>query len=134
MKKFLSITLLTLYLVASIGITITMHYCGDNLASLAISEKVSCCCEKEIAPTKKDDCCKNDFKQIKIKDEQIKAEFQVLEKAPQQLPIFVAHFYSFEKNNFTKLAKYTHTNLPKPPNISNEIPVYKRNHSFLFYS
>ena len=73
MRKILSIILLSLYLVSSIGVTINAHYCGGNLASLALFEKVSCCCDEEEAE-KPTDCCKDEIKTIKISDDQIKGE------------------------------------------------------------
>lgn len=133
MRKILSIILLSLYLVSSIGVTINAHYCGGNLASLALFEKVSCCCDEEEAE-KPIDCCKDEIKTIKISDDQIKGEEKVKQIAGidelDQLP------QTYKFLSVSRLI-YRTLNLKlvlSPPENLNPVPIYKRNHSFLFYS
>jgi hypothetical protein len=121
-------------LVSAIGITITLHYCGGDLASLGFFNKTSCCCDDEKVIKKKDDCCKNEYKSFKIKDEQIKAELN--EKKFQQVDFSLNKKSTliFFKKNIEYPTSITLTQLPRPPDKENLIPAYKRNHSFLFYS
>ena len=134
MKKFLSVILLSLYLVSSIGVTVSAHYCGGNLASFAFFDKdLSCCCDDE-ATGKTDDCCKDESKSIKITADQNKVEFNEKQHALVDLEIIPAPRCCF----FTKSALVIISSLPfcvpDPPDKGNLIAAYKRNHSFLFYS
>ena len=131
MRKFLSISLLCLYLLASAGISITAHYCGGNLASLALFEKTSCCCEDE--EEGKDDCCKNEVKTIKISDDQLKIE--------TSKKVFVPYYFNGLNSNPHFSFGYINTfpkcltgiQMPRAPECENTIPIYKKNHSLLFY-
>lgn len=134
MKKILAISLLSLYLVSAIGFTISLHYCGGDLASLAIFNKASCCCDEQKEIKKKDDCCKNEYKSFKIKDEQIKAELNSKRFQQDDFNLNKNSTLTFFEKNIEYSNSVTLTQLPRPPDKENLIPAYKRNHSFLFYS
>ena len=131
-KKFLSISLLFLYLVASIGLTVSLHYCGGNLASLGLFETPTCCCD-DLAEKKKDDCCKNENKSFKITTDQNQVAFaeKKIQCPSPFLPVYNTYKYNKVALLPTILVAFT---LPQPPERSNLLPVYKRNHSMLFYS
>jgi hypothetical protein len=59
-KKSLDIVLALLVLVATTGIMVTKHYCGDNLAGIAFFSKPEPCCDME-------GCChfESSFHQLK---------------------------------------------------------------------
>lgn len=133
MKKIFSIFLLSLYLISSLGVTISAHYCGGNLAALAIFENPSCCCD-DVQENKKDDCCKNENKSLKITADQNKVEFS--EKKFQSVDIFspiAISEYFVKRSDFNAIASIA-VALPSKPEKGKRIPAYKRNHSFLFYS
>ncbi|MGQ8336721.1 HYC_CC_PP family protein [Sunxiuqinia sp. A32] len=50
-KRFIHITMTLMLIVASIGFTITKHYCGDELVDLSITGNVDSCCDMQ------DGCC-----------------------------------------------------------------------------
>jgi hypothetical protein len=69
MKQIAIIFLLLTYLLPSIGITISKHYCGGELSStqfLCFAQHECGCGEKEM----KADCCRDESTTIKIDDEQ----------------------------------------------------------------
>ncbi len=135
MKRFLSILLVSIYLFFSLGLVITVHYCSGNLASLNLFKKSSCCCDEEKETTKSiaKDCCKDEIKTVKISDEQLqsKKSFQfygdalVVTKTISLVPIF-----QFQQPNNT----FFKSSIPRPPDDLYLIPIYKKVHSFIFYS
>jgi hypothetical protein len=135
LKRFLSISFLSIYLFFSLGLVVSLHYCSGNLASLNLFEKASCCCddEKEIKKTSKDDCCKDEVKTVKIADEQIQSKF-ALDFAGFAMialkPMEIASTIQFQqpKNIIFK------SSIPRPPDDLFLIPIYKKVHSFIFYS
>ncbi|GBL35437.1 hypothetical protein EMGBS15_10320 [Filimonas sp.] len=133
MRKSLSISLLFLYLIASAGFTVTAHYCGGDLAGFALFEKAACCCDTE-QDTRKDDCCKDEIKQFRISDEQLKTEQNStrLQDVESDALLTLEFAHRFEHRVFT--SSTVTTPLPQPPDRSHLLPPYKRNHSFLFYS
>ncbi|MCC7028950.1 MAG: hypothetical protein IT257_01505 [Chitinophagaceae bacterium] len=132
MKRLLSISFLFLYLLSSAGVTVTAHYCGGDLASLSLFKRISCCCD-ENQEAKEEGCCKNENKQLKITADQNKFEFA--EKKFQMtcsiLPSYGV-FASFAVPNIKSVALSPVT-LPRSPDNCCSIPLYKRNHSLLFY-
>ena len=131
MQKFLSIFMLCLYLLASVGVTVSAHYCGGDLASLALFNKTNCCCSEE-EESKKDDCCKNEIKTFRIGIDQLKEEqtgikvssFEAEQLSPSSLILLASKMVAAKR--------IKNVPLPKPPE-TNSLPSYKRNHSFLFY-
>lgn len=69
MKKITVILLLMCYLIPSIGMTVSAHYCGGKLASVSLqllgTEKCKCGSKKM-----KKDCCKTTTCTIQIKSDQ----------------------------------------------------------------
>lgn len=54
MQKIVSIFLIFLLLLSSVGVAISKHYCGEILQTVSVKETASPCCEKEGMP---DNCC-----------------------------------------------------------------------------
>lgn len=134
MKRFLSISFLSIYLFFSLGLVVSLHYCSGNLASLNLFEKASCCCDaKEIKKTSKDDCCKDEVKTVKISDEQIASKFafdftSFAMMAVKPMEIATSIQFQQAKNIFFK------SPIPRPPDDLFLIPIYKKVHSLIFYS
>ena len=132
MRKFLSILLLSIYMIASIGFTINAHYCEGNLASLGLFENVSCCCD-EAESGKADDCCKDEIKTIKISDDQIKGEQKVKHFLTVDNSNKLLHVFSLQADVNIVCDKDQSSKIKVSTYHLNAIPIYKRNHSFLFY-
>lgn len=134
MKRFLSIFLLFLYLVSSIGVTVSAHYCGGNLASLAFCQTdLKCCCDEK-NDGKTNDCCRDESKSIKISADQNKAEFNNKEFQTVEIGFLPSvSTWSINKSILKKISTLP-LFIPDPPENRQLIPAYKRNHSFLFYS
>ena len=73
MKKFFATILMLLYLIPAIGVNVSAHFCGEELASLshAVARETKCFCGSR--ETKKP-CCEDKQVKIKIDDNQQKAE------------------------------------------------------------
>lgn len=73
MKRIISIWLLLLYSVASSGMTVRFHYCGDWLASvklvLADDGRITGCCGDELLDGENDDCCNTEKLLLQVDDE-----------------------------------------------------------------
>jgi hypothetical protein len=77
MKKIAIIFLLICYLIPTIGMAVSAHYCGGKLASvsLVLSKAEKCKCGGK---TMKKDCCKTNTCNIKIKtDQQSTAQLEI---------------------------------------------------------
>ena len=134
MKRLLSTFLLCLYLVSSIGVTVSAHYCEGNLASLALFEtNLNCCCD-DVASGKSTDCCKDESTSIKISADQNKVELNNKEfHANVHGMVPSISVWSLCKLILKKISSLP-LFLPDPPENAQLLPAYKRNHSFLFYS
>jgi hypothetical protein len=67
MKKIVTLSLLSLYLVCVSGVRITAHYCGGKLKEISffqVNEKEGCCGKK----MKSKNCCKDKIAVLKIND------------------------------------------------------------------
>ncbi len=117
MKKIIHISLLTVYFVFAIGITILTKYCGSDIVSTHIINPVSgednCCdcCENVCSPS----CCEVEYQTIKIKDNhQIQSiEPQKLLSTEIEIPVGLSSSYSqnLTLNNFHSVFFY-----PPPEN------------------
>jgi hypothetical protein len=68
MKRSLTIVFLSFYVLASLGLTINLHYCGGQLESLNLfGNSESCCCGGEAFNKS---CCENHVLHYEISDEQ----------------------------------------------------------------
>lgn len=81
MKPTAIVFFLLIYLLPSIGITISKHYCGGELSStniLCLGEHECGCGEKKM----KADCCRDEATVIKIDDSQNYSQPAVLDITP----------------------------------------------------
>lgn len=128
MRKFIVSIVLSLYIASSIGVCVSMHYCGDNLTSTSIlavsSPKCPCGSEKM-----KKDCCEDKEVAYTIDDYQNHESNSSINF--KLLPTFIAFdFPKFDtyqelKDNSVVFIKY----YPPPDNYSN--PIYIINQVFL---
>lgn len=68
MKRLITLPLLVLYLCVNIGFYINAHYCGGELAHLALSTSQNNAFSCDDEADMEDDCCKNTHQSIKIKE------------------------------------------------------------------
>lgn len=125
MKKFLVTLLMLLYLIPAVGVNLSAHFCGQELASVnhPVTEADKCLCGMQ--PMKKS-CCEDKQLQFKIDDNQQKTEllspkfsnpFHIQFSIPSILEIpFV--FQSIENPNHS---------LYNPPNLFYKRPIYLLN-------
>ncbi|MDN3205905.1 HYC_CC_PP family protein [Algoriphagus sediminis] len=68
MKKILSISLLMIFLMGQVNLTMASHFCGEELVSTNVGvnvQKDHCCGDKEKAPK---DCCEDQIAQADADD------------------------------------------------------------------
>ena len=63
-KGILHIIVSLLLLVTTTGVSISKHYCGDNLISIALFVEADSCCDDS-------DCCHNENEYLQFKDDYI---------------------------------------------------------------
>lgn len=110
-KKAIVLLLLVLYSASSIGATIHLHYCMNQFAGWSFSsvkkEKCSKCGMKNTG------CCKDEKKQIKLSEDQQKAEFV---QGFSCASILVAHApVEYFTPSIHLLNKYTIAHIHAPP-------------------
>ena len=86
-RKNISIVLASLILLANLGLSFTVHYCKDEIASISFQlekeepcvEKVSSCCAKAASH---DSCCSNKVIKVEKKTDDILVNIFQLELQP----------------------------------------------------
>ena len=72
MKIAFSIFVLSVYFAVTLGITVTLHFCGGTLTSVQVltgsSKNDACSCDNESSA---DGCCKTEVKSIHFNDDQL---------------------------------------------------------------
>ncbi|MEZ5047911.1 MAG: hypothetical protein R2831_13080 [Chitinophagaceae bacterium] len=131
MKKVLSILLLPLYLIFSIGIVISAHYCGGSLAALAIDDYASCCCDDENTQQAERNCCDDETKTYKLQDNQLQTK---IEKSFEKysfiaIPLSTYSFHSQEIKSLPYTAALNKYLSVRPLSL----PIYKLTHAYIFY-
>lgn len=93
MKRLLAILLFFLYLIPVIGIQISAHYCGGELAALVIipSDEHPCACGDSSGMN--DDCCHDVNLSFKIKDNHQKAMDKVVSGKSYQFDVIANPTY-----------------------------------------
>jgi hypothetical protein len=130
MKKLLVAILSFLYISTSSGATLQMHYCMGKLVDWSIGhgdEKNACDnCGMEKDGEGKNDCCKDEQKQLKIeKDQKTTATFELTLSLAVALPV------SYLPLALNKLASVTEDYpLNNAPPSAADYPDYIRNCSF----
>ena len=122
MKKFFVTFLMLLYLIPAIGVNLTQHYCGGNLAFVShkFSEKKTCVC----GPKKmKKGCCEEKHQSFKIDDSQLKAHSIVSDFTGfSPADITTSHSFPIEINLLGYVSEISDTSL-HPPNLYKR-PIY----------
>jgi hypothetical protein len=86
MKKIFLITVLFLYLIPSIGITVSAHYCRGELSGISFGAEKQKQCGCKVGAVRKN-CCQDVVLSMKIKDDQQKitpVSFKLVQ--PEALP------------------------------------------------
>ena len=82
MKKILSIFIALIFLVTSIGMNFSIHYCGGQVEKVAIgNDEISCGMDMSVnscpsANQLSSSCCSNKHLQLKIKDNYLKPQVE----------------------------------------------------------
>ena len=128
MKRFLATILAVVYLSASIGATVHLHYCMDKLVAWSFGKeksKTKACPFCGMVKSKIDKhcgkegkgCCKDEQKQVKLKNDQKVAEAAInLSQIPAEATAPIFTYYSFEYfSSLKELYPLTHA----PPRTKN---------------
>lgn len=134
-KKLFVIPLLFLYLVATTGIIIHLHYCGEQIESWALNDKADGCedgpCDE--TDTQEHDCCKDKAVSSKMSVEQDVVSFFKLSFS-QKFILPVPDYFSYEND---RLICFCHAHgsfhAHAPPGNRQFIPLYKLHSSLTYY-
>ncbi|MEZ5011652.1 MAG: hypothetical protein R2744_08680 [Bacteroidales bacterium] len=112
MFEVLNIVISMLLLVSTTGVTVTRHYCGNNLRSVSLLEQPSPCCDDP-------GCCHNEYETIKVKDEfSVSSSHFNFELFDLQVPVTgyetVAELYHFVR---------VFSDSPSPPDLSSRLSI-----------
>jgi len=74
-KKTIYILFISVYFALTVGMTLSMHFCGETITSVQVipfdSKNDVCGCDHT---SMSDDCCKTEIKSIQLKDVQISVQ------------------------------------------------------------
>ena len=79
LKKILNISLILILTVATMGFSISQHYCGDRLVSVSVNETAESCCGAM------ENCCQNKIIHLQLDDDfVVETTYELLNKADQE--------------------------------------------------
>lgn len=114
MKKALSISLLILFVIATIGVTVSTHYCGGKLADTSVFSTASCDCgDKEM----ESNCCQNESEFFQIDEDFIIASSDI----DFDLKFTFAFLSSFIDSFVTEKGNSSDSFIYKPPLLNPDI-------------
>lgn len=127
MKRFTAIFLTAIYLLASVGVAVNVHYCGEKVAFVKLYTGASCLCGDDL---EEEGCCHDETVMFQLEDEQRS----------------VSHNFEFN-SDWTALqiveAPVVHDPLPESPSNINpayldgppppDLPVWLTNCSLTYY-
>jgi len=116
MKKALSISLLTLFVIATIGVTVRSHYCGGKLAGTSVYASASCgSCDNEMTSN----CCNDESEFFQMDEDFVttSANIDFSLNITFSLVSTYINFFIIEKNNSSDYLNY------KPPLLSSDLPI-----------
>ena len=127
MRQIISVLLLFSVLVSSTGFTLTKHFCGGELAHVAVGNEAKPCCGDEEKQDMPDDCCHDELDQALLDDSQL--DYQTLQLQP--LTFFTVHILTHFLPFYSEVPKISPlwAAFHSPP--VSEISVYLRVQSFL---
>ena len=127
MKKIVATSLLFLFLITNSGLEVSLHWCGQQLASIDFfsSDMHKCPCgEKEMKPG----CCEDKTLILKLKTELVKPiQFAFKTVVPEYVFIVVKHFDVLSLANYKCVA----TEFYYPPPFKPKVQDYIVNGVFL---
>lgn len=135
MKRLFVIPLLLLYMVATTGIIINLHYCGEQIESWALNDKTKGCeddpCDETNA--KEHDCCKDKAISSKISIEQEVASCFKLTFSPKYILPSI-NLVSSENDRMIFASGFHHSfQAHAPPGNWQFIPLYRLHSSLTYY-
>lgn len=133
MKKVLATILFFIYLTATSGMGMNLHYCCDRLDKVEVSftgkalhADDSCGMQ---AAYKGKDCCKDVHKQLKITEAQNTAADIMAPSGPLLMVVTLPSFVQIPTPYFSSIAKGSFS--PHSPPFRAAVPAYLKNCSFL---
>ncbi len=128
MRRYFAVLLIITYLIPCIGVSVSAHYCEDELDSITLGniDEQDCPCELESVDN---DCCKDVTIIINSNDNKhITAPLAInyLKDAGKQIPVcIVTKHYNKPLSAVNFYSNYMH-----PPSCGHEKPLYLSNQVF----
>ena len=132
MKKYIAILLSVFYLAVSIGITVNVHYCKGNVASIDVllpdlfPSAVSCCCNGEVIHGS---CCHDEIVVIQLK---LDTQIQQYNLISCIQPVFIKKHKTEVSNNSVLNKKFDDFDASDKSPPLNE-PIWLVNCNLTFY-
>ena len=127
MKKVTALLMLFLFLITNSGMAVTIHWCGDRLASINFfsADKHHCPCSRKAM---KHGCCKDKTTTFKANDELANSTSCELHiTAPGFGFALVSQIEALNLPAF----KYSDSDFYHPPPFKPDVPIYLLNGAFL---
>ena len=121
-RRFIHIALALNFMVASIGVSIDKHFCGELLQKVTLLTQTSEACCGGMKKDKKSDCCHNETQTIQLEDDFQKAQFDF------KFPTFINHLIAYNPVPVFRFILYEPEQqitflAYKPPLLFRDIPV-----------
>ena len=112
-RKTVNSVLLFVFLVSSIGYSVSMHYCGTTRMSASIGMQAQSCCGDESGT-----CCHNEAKDYKINDSYLPSFRNINEQYAENFDLIVSDFDFLNSDHNSFLATGISFIPESPPPIS----------------
>lgn len=128
LSRIITLTLMSVYLLFSVGILRATHFCMGREASVSYFTTESKKCGCSIYAEEKNDCCDDEQDILKLDKEQ-KTISKLSLNVPEWMLLEKLYTERFVAFNTTETAAGFDTTDPSPP----DIPLFKFHCSFVFY-
>ena len=127
-KRALTLFLLSVYLLFSVGIIKATHFCMGREASVQFftSEAKKCVCA--IYAAEEDSCCDDEHELLKIDD-----DHKTIGKTEISVPVWKVERIFTERLLTETQSSIQLVRLEQPAKAPPKIPLWKAHHSFVFY-
>jgi hypothetical protein len=112
LKRFSHISLSLLLLVATMGFTVSKHYCGDALVDISYNENADACCDTG-------SCCHNETQIFQL-DEDFSAPQIASTPDLQEFVVFGFTVFAVEQTPAKQIAETFYQNNSPPPLTATE--------------
>lgn len=116
-----------IYVLSSIGLSVRVHYCGNNVAEIKVLPGAGSCCCDEMEEAA--DCCRDEATYIQVEADQIATHFDLQLQSPAD--DVLAHHENVQDLVANIESQIVHEEVDHPP--PRGCPKYLLNQSLIIY-